>query len=75
MANPNKSRYIKLVIINSVNDLDSAENTVNAMVEKLRKAGGAIVSIVPHNFGVNPINLIYNIIYESDHAFTEKELK
>lgn len=62
-----KARYIKPVIFNSVNDIDNIEGVVNSEIDKLRAAGGSIVSIVPHNYGISPMHLIYDIIYESDH--------
>lgn len=62
-----KARYIKPVIFNSVNDIDNIEDVVNAEINKLRASGGSIVSIVPHNYGISPMHLIYDIIYESDH--------
>lgn len=74
MANPNRSRYIKTVSFNSINDVPNIDKNVNEMVDKIRAAGGAIISIVPHNFGVNPINLIFIIIYEAEHNL-ESDLK
>lgn len=67
-----KARYIKAVIFNSVNDVDKVEKEVNTTIDKLRAAGGSIVSIVPHNYGISPMHMIYNIIYESDHELTVK---
>lgn len=71
-AKTRKARYVKLVICNSINDVDKVEKKVNATIDKLREAGGSIVSIVPHNYGISPMHMIYNIIYENDHELTIK---
>lgn len=74
MDSKEKARYIKTVIFNSVNEISNVENSVNSTVDKIRKCGGKIVSIVPHNWGISPMNMIYDIIYEYDHALTSKDL-
>lgn len=61
-----KARYVKLVVINSINDIDKIESRVNGAVETLKLQGGKIVSILPIGFGLSPMNLLYNIIYESE---------
>ena len=69
-----KTRYLKTVTFNSVNDVEKIEKTVNITADKLIQAGAKIVSIIPTQFGLSPMNLIYNIIYEHDHALTGMEL-
>lgn len=61
-----KTRYVKLVIINSLNDIDKIESRVNDTIEDIKRHGGKIVSLLPIGFGLSPMNLIYNIIYESE---------
>lgn len=61
-----KTRYVKLVVINSLNDIDKIESRVNNVVEDIKQQGGKIVSLLPIGFGLSPMNLIYNIIYESE---------
>lgn len=63
-----KSRYIKPVIFNSVNDVDKIEERVNVTVDEIKTAGGKIISINSQLFGISPMNLIYNIIYEREQA-------
>lgn len=68
----NTHRFVRIVAFSSsANPLDDAvSQKVNETVDNLVKNGATnIISIVPHNFGVRPINLLYNIIYEA-----EKEL-
>ena len=74
MVKDKRTRFIKTIVFNSVNQIDSIENEVNAVTEKIHNAGGIILSITPHNFGVNPFNLIYNVVYDHDHALTDEEL-
>lgn len=62
-----KARYVKPVIINSLNDVDKIEKRVNGVVEDVRQKGGKIVSLLPISFGLSPMTLIYNIIYESEN--------
>lgn len=69
-ADKAKSRYIKPVIFNSVNDISKIENRVNKTVDEIKAAGGKIVSIVPYTYGISPMNLIYNIIYECEQALS-----
>lgn len=61
-----KARYIKPVIFNSLNDIDKIEARVNKAVDALTQAGGKIVSFVPVGYGLSPMTLIYNIVYESE---------
>lgn len=61
-----RARYVKLVVINSLNDIDKIESRVNNVVEDIKQQGGKIVSLLPIGFGLSPMNLIYNIIYESE---------
>lgn len=60
-----KARYIKTIIFSSVNDIKSIEKTVNETVDKLKENGGKVVSIIPHSWGISPMNLLYDIVYES----------
>lgn len=75
MVKDKRTRYIKTVVFNSVNQLDIIEKAVNDVTQRIHNAGGIILSITPHNFGVNPIHLIYTIVYDHDHALTEEELE
>lgn len=61
-----KTRYIKTLTFDSINDVKNIEPTVNSMIDQLKEAGGKIVSIIPHKFGLSPMYLIYDIIYESE---------
>jgi hypothetical protein len=70
-----RTRFIKTVIFNSVNDVDKIEGRVNNTVELIRMAGGNIVSIVPNSYGFSPANLIYNIIYESDKVLENLDVE
>lgn len=69
-----KARYVKPVIFNSVNDVDKIEPRVNETVDIIKAAGGKIVSINSQLFGISPMNLIYNIIYEREQALPPTEL-
>lgn len=60
-----KARYIKTIIFSSVNDIKNIEKTVNETVDKLKENGGKVVSIIPHSWGISPMNLLYDIVYES----------
>lgn len=62
--NAKKCRYIKTVIFNSTNDLPCIETRVNETIDNIKDNGGNIVSIIPYAFGLSPMNLIYNVIYE-----------
>lgn len=66
------TRYVKPVIFNSMNDIDKIEGRVNFAADAITKAGGKIVSYVPLSFGLSPMTLIYNIIYESDKPIEVK---
>lgn len=68
-----KGRYIKTVIFNSLNDVKKIETVVNKNIEAIKTGDGTVISIVPHAFGLSPMNLIYNIIYERSMAFEDKE--
>lgn len=70
-----KSRYIKPVIFNSVNDVDKIEERVNGTVDDIKTAGGKIISINSQLFGISPMNLIYNIIYEREQALPPTEVE
>lgn len=65
-----KARYIKTVVFNSLNDVDKIEATVNGTIDRIKALDGKIISIVPQSFGISPMHLIYNLIYESDHDLT-----
>lgn len=60
------TRFIKQVIFNSVNDITKMEKIVNEEILKLSKAGGKIISIIPHDYGVSPICKIYTIVYQAE---------
>lgn len=66
-----KARYVKPVMF-TVSTADNIERDLNQMIDKLTEAGGKIIAITPHTFGLSPMTLIYNIIYESDHALTKE---
>lgn len=66
MDKNNKARYVKIVNFNSVNDIPNVEDSINQTVEHLRENGGKVVSVQINNFGISPMNLMYNIIYEAD---------
>lgn len=70
-----KSRYIKPVVFNSVNDVDKIEERVNGTVDIIKTAGGKIISINSQLFGISPMNLIYNIIYEREQALPPTEVE
>ena len=61
-----RTRFIKTVIFNSLNDIDKIDTRVNGVIKKIVKKGGKIVSLIPIGWGISPMNLIYNIIYESE---------
>lgn len=70
----NTHRFVRMVAFSSTSSFknkdDSVSERVNATIDRLVADGATnIIAIVPHNFGVRPINLLYNIIYEA-----EKEL-
>ena len=68
MENKNyRSRYLKVVVFNST-------STVNHTVDSLKDAHAKIVSITTNIYGISPMNLLYNIIYEADHAISDAEL-
>lgn len=66
-----KARYIKTVIFDSLNDVDKIESRVNGAIGNITKKGGKIVSLLPIEWGISPMNLIYNIIYESEKPIEE----
>lgn len=59
------TRFIKQVIFNSVNDITKMEKSVNEEILKLSKAGGKIISIIPHEYGISPVYKIYMIVYQA----------
>lgn len=59
------TRYIK-TIISTINEIPTLEQRVNDTVEELYKKGGKAIAFVPHNFGINPILVIYDIVYEAE---------
>lgn len=61
-----KTRYIKTVIFNSINDISNIESKVNETINYIKEQGGKVISIFSQNWGVSPMNLIYNIVYEHD---------
>lgn len=70
----NTHRFVRVVTFSSssfnTEKSDAVTKNVNETIDKLISDGATnIIAIVPHNFGVRPINLLYNIIYEA-----EKEL-
>ena len=75
MENKNyRSRYLKVEVFNSTNDISRIESTVNHTVDSLKDAHAKIVSITTNIYGISPMNLLYNIIYEADHAISDAEL-
>lgn len=62
-----KSRYLKTVIFDTTNDIKKIESRVNRTVDVLKENHAKIVSITTNIYGISPMNLIYNIIYEADH--------
>lgn len=70
----NTHRFVRVVVF-STSSFNNEKNDVvtekvNETIDNLIADGATnIIAIVPHNFGVRPINLLYNIIYEA-----EKEL-
>jgi len=66
------TRFIKTVLL-TVNDFQEGENVisenkVNEAIDYLVKNGGKIISILPHNIGLNPILVMYDIIYEAEQV-------
>ena len=70
-----KSRYIKTIIFTSLNDIKKIERGINDVSHKINSLGGKVISIVPHSWGISPMNLIYDIIYESERAFIDEDFK
>lgn len=70
-----KTRYLKTVIFSSVNEVNTVESRVNAAINQLNKDGGKVVSITSNVYGLSPMSLIYNIIYENEYTeeITEKK--
>ena len=62
-----RTRYIKTVIFSSVNDVGTIEEAVNKAINKLVSEGNKIVSVTTNVYGLSPMSLIYNIIYEGDY--------
>lgn len=69
-----ETRYVKIITFDSVNAIPIMEETVNRVIESIKRNGGKIISIVPHTFGFSPVYKLYDIIYQADHAFTDEEL-
>lgn len=70
-----ESRYLCQLIFNSVNAIQieedgktSVEKTVNAKLEEIAKKGGKVISITSHTYGISPMNLIYDIIYQAENS-------
>jgi len=61
-----KTRYIKAIVFSSVNDIPKIEETVNSVINELTRQGNKIVSISSNVYGLSPMSLIYNIIYEGE---------
>lgn len=57
-------RYIRVTAF-SENIEKTAETEVNKIIDELTDNGANIIAITSHNFGVKPVNLLYNIIYEA----------
>lgn len=73
MSNSNeKSRYIKVVSIDSVNDICKIESLVNKNVNRIRDKGGKVVNISTQMYGISPMNLIYTIVYERESEIPEE---
>lgn len=70
-----KSRYIKTIIFTSLNDIRKIEKVINNVSHKINSLGGKVISIVPHSWGISPMNLIYDIIYESEKAFVDEDFE
>lgn len=70
-----ESRYLCQLIFNSVNAIQieedgktSVEKTVNAKLEEIARKGGKVISITSHTYGISPMNLIYDIIYQAENS-------
>ena len=62
-----KTRYIKTVVFNSINDVGTIDETVNKAVNEVTKNGNKVVSIIANVYGLSPMCLIYSIIYEGEY--------
>lgn len=71
--NPDKleaARFLKTVTmtIDEVTEKESSvipEQKVNEVIDNIYDKGGRVISIVPHNIGLNPVLVMYDIIYEA----------
>lgn len=74
MCENKNCRWLKTISF-TLDKVDDIEEKVNEEIEKINKSGGKIVTILPpHNAGVSPIKIIYDIVYESEKPITEKEV-
>ena len=62
-----KTRYVKSVVFNSINDITSIDERVNKAVDELTAKGDKVVSIIANVYGLSPMCLIYSIIYEGEY--------
>lgn len=66
-------RFLKSVLmtINEVQPKESggegiSEQRVNDEIDKLCEKGAKIITILPHNIGISPVIVMYDIIYEAE---------
>ena len=62
-----KTRYVKSVIFNSINDITSIDERVNKAVDELTVKGNKVISIIANVYGLSPMCFIYSIIYEGEY--------
>lgn len=79
-----KTRWIKLVIFSGTKDIEinkenpkpkpEVEIITNREIAKIVKAGGKIVSIDTHNYGISPIRIVFVIIYEREYPLDAEDI-
>ena len=68
------TRFLKAVRV-TVSDVDNIENMVNKTIACICNCGGKVIAITSQTFGLSPMYLLYNIVYENDREITPKEFK
>ena len=61
-----KNRFIETIVFNSSSDIKHIELLVNAVAADIEKQGGKVVCYLQQSYGISPMNLVYNIVYETN---------
>lgn len=75
VGNDDKTKYTRYIktVLSTVNEITKDESDdspleekVNSTVDEIHSKGGKVIAFVPHNFGINPILIMYDIVYEAE---------